>query len=45
MNIPSKSTTIPLTRLAPLTLLLLASANLQAQQPMLISLRHTDACD
>ena len=38
MNIPSKSTTTPLRRLVPLTLLLLASANLHAQQPMLISL-------
>lgn len=37
MNIPSKSTTIPLSRLVPLTLLLV-SANLHAQQPMLISL-------
>lgn len=38
MNIPPKSTTIPLSRLVPLTLLLLASANLHAQQPMFISL-------
>ena len=45
MNMTSKSTTIPLSRLVPLTLLLLASANLHAQQPMLISLRRTDGCD
>ena len=37
MNIPSKSTVSPLSRVAPLALLL-ASANLYAQQPMLISL-------
>lgn len=36
MNIPSKSTT--LSRLVPFTLLLLASTNLHAQQPMFISL-------
>lgn len=36
MNIPSKSTT--LSRLVPLTLLLLASTSLHAQQPMFISL-------
>lgn len=38
MNNPSKSTTSPLSRVAPLALLLLASANLYAQQPMSISL-------
>jgi len=38
MNISSKSTTIPLRRAAPFALLLLASANLYAQQPILISL-------
>lgn len=39
MNIPSKPTTIPLSRAAPFALLLMASANLYAQQPMLISLK------
>ncbi|MDO9008721.1 MAG: hypothetical protein Q7U80_10930, partial [Thiobacillus sp.] len=39
MNIPSKPTMIPLSRAAPFALLLMASANLYAQQPMLISLK------
>lgn len=39
MNNPSKSTTSPLSRVAPLALLLLSSANLYAQQPMSISLK------
>ena len=38
MKIPSKPTTIQLSRVAPFALLLMASANLHAQQPMLISL-------
>ena len=36
MKIPSKPTTIQLSRVAPFALLLMASANLHAQQPMLI---------
>lgn len=39
MNIPFKSTTTLLSRTAQLALLLLASANLYAQQPMSISLK------
>jgi len=38
MNNPTKSTTRLLSRVAPLALLLLASTNLYAQQPMSISL-------
>jgi len=38
MSIPFRSTTSPLSLVAPLALLLLASANLYAQQPMSISL-------
>ena len=38
MSIPFRSTTSPLSLVVPLALLLLASANLYAQQPMSISL-------
>jgi len=38
MNDPSKSTMSPLSRMTPLALLLMASANLYAQQPISISL-------
>ncbi|HRK77152.1 MAG TPA: CHRD domain-containing protein [Thiobacillus sp.] len=38
MNDPSNSTTCPLSRVAPLALLLMASANLYAQQPISVSL-------